>query len=50
MGRKRGLVALHKKIQQDEAKTFLANSPGGRYYKPTISDKLASALRASKKK
>lgn len=43
MGRKRSILTIHKKIAKDNARTIAANSPGGRYYKPTVTEKIRSA-------
>lgn len=45
MSRPKNIVALHRKIAKDMAKTIEANSPGGRYYKPTTADKIAAATK-----
>jgi hypothetical protein len=37
---RKSIVALHRQIAKDNAKTIKANSPGGRYYRPTVTDKV----------
>jgi hypothetical protein len=43
MGAKRNILALHRRIAKDTAKTIEANSKGGRYYKATAAEKLKAA-------
>lgn len=51
MGRKRkGVLALHRQIAKDAQKTIEANSPGGRYYRATIGEKLTAARASAWKK
>ncbi len=42
MGAKRNILALHRKIAKDQAKTIQANQPGGRYHKPSVAETLTA--------
>lgn len=42
---KKSVLTMHKEIARDAAKTITANSQGGRYYKPTLAERLAQAAK-----
>ena len=48
--RPKGLLAMHRAIAKDAQATIKANSPGGRYYRPTVADRVAAARAAAEKK
>jgi hypothetical protein len=51
MGRKpKGVLAIRNRIVKDAKKTIEANSPGGRYFRPTIGDKVTAARAAATEK
>lgn len=35
---KRSILTIHRQIAKDNLRTLQANSRGGRYYKPSVSD------------
>lgn len=37
---KRSVLSLHRQIAKDTQKTIQANSPGGRYYVPSLAEQL----------